>query len=64
MDRVVCLLTLLTIQLLSLTPRAALTTAEYLAYELDYNVLVVLTDMTAYCEALRIFFFDERNSWS
>ncbi len=36
-----------------LTPRAALTAAEYLAYELDYHVLVVMTDMTAYAEALR-----------
>lgn len=38
-----------------LTPRAALTTAEYLAFELDYHVLVILTDMTSYCEALREF---------
>jgi V/A-type H+-transporting ATPase subunit B len=36
-----------------LTPRAALTAAEYLAFELDYHVLVVMTDMTAYAEALR-----------
>ena len=36
-----------------LTPRMALTAAEYLAYELDYHVLVILTDMTNYCEALR-----------
>ncbi|MHB8604606.1 MAG: V-type ATP synthase subunit B [Thermoplasmatota archaeon] len=35
------------------TPRLALTTAEYLAYEHDYHVLVILTDMTNYCEALR-----------
>ena len=35
------------------TPRLALTTAEYLAFELDYHVLVILTDMTNYCEALR-----------
>lgn len=34
-------------------PRMALTCAEYLAYELDYHVLVVMTDMTNYCEALR-----------
>ncbi len=34
-------------------PRVALTTAEYLAYEKDMNVLVILTDMTNYCEALR-----------
>jgi len=36
-----------------ITPRLALTTAEYLAYEKDMHVLVVLTDMTNYCEALR-----------
>ncbi len=36
-----------------LTPRMALTTAEYLAFEHDYHVLVILTDMTNYCEALR-----------
>ncbi len=35
------------------TPRIALTTAEYLAFEKGYHVMVVLTDMTAYCEALR-----------
>ncbi|MBM3316091.1 V-type ATP synthase subunit B, partial [candidate division WOR-3 bacterium] len=34
-------------------PRAALTAAEYLAFELGMHVLVVLTDMTNYCEALR-----------
>ena len=34
-------------------PRMALTAAEYLAYELDMHVLVILTDMTNYCEALR-----------
>ncbi|MDR3178613.1 MAG: V-type ATP synthase subunit B [Oscillospiraceae bacterium] len=36
-----------------LTPRCALTTAEYLAFELNKHVLVVLTDMTSYAEALR-----------
>lgn len=36
-----------------LTPRCALTVAEYLAFELNYHVLVILTDMTSYCEALR-----------
>jgi V/A-type H+-transporting ATPase subunit B len=36
-----------------LTPRVALTMAEYLAFEQQRHVLVVLTDMTAYCEALR-----------
>ncbi|MFC6905635.1 ATP synthase subunit B [Halalkalicoccus tibetensis] len=35
------------------TPRLALTTAEYLAFEKGYHVLVILTDMTNYCEALR-----------
>lgn len=35
------------------TPRLALTTAEYLAYEKGYHVTVILTDMTNYCEALR-----------
>jgi len=36
-----------------LTPRAALTAAEYLAWEEDRHVLVILTDITNYCEALR-----------
>ena len=36
-----------------MTPRLALTLAEYLAYEQDLHVLVILTDMTNYCEALR-----------
>lgn len=36
-----------------LTPRMALTAAEYLAFEHDYHVLVILTDLTNYCEALR-----------
>ncbi|MEP7136318.1 MAG: V-type ATP synthase subunit B [Chloroflexota bacterium] len=36
-----------------ITPRAALTLAEYLAYEKGMHVLVVLTDMTNYGEALR-----------
>ncbi|MBP8784953.1 MAG: V-type ATP synthase subunit B [Synergistaceae bacterium] len=35
------------------TPRMALTAAEYLAYELGMHVLVIITDMTNYCEALR-----------
>ena len=35
------------------TPRLALTAAEYLAYENDMHVLVILTDMTNYCESLR-----------
>ena len=36
-----------------LTPRAALTVAEYFAFVKGYNVLVVMTDMLAYCDALR-----------
>ncbi len=35
------------------TPRMALTAAEYLAFECDMHVLVIYTDMTYYCEALR-----------
>lgn len=35
------------------TPRMALTTAEYLAYERGMHVLVIITDITNYCEALR-----------
>jgi V/A-type H+-transporting ATPase subunit B len=35
------------------TPRLGLTTAEYMAFELDMQVLVILTDLTNYCEALR-----------
>ncbi len=36
-----------------LTPRCALTTAEYLAFEKDMHILVILTDMTSYAEAIR-----------
>ncbi|MEE9323727.1 MAG: V-type ATP synthase subunit B [Candidatus Aenigmarchaeota archaeon] len=36
-----------------ITPRIALTTAEFLAFEHGMHVLVILTDMTNYCEALR-----------
>lgn len=36
-----------------ITPRAALTAAEYLAYEKEMDILVILTDMTSYAEALR-----------
>ncbi len=36
-----------------LTPRMALTTAEYLAFDKDYHVLVILSDITNYCQALR-----------
>lgn len=38
-----------------LTPRCALTAAEYLAFTHGYHVLVVMTDMTSYCEAVREF---------
>lgn len=37
----------------TLTPRCALTAAEYLAFECNMHVLVILTDITSYCEALR-----------
>jgi len=37
----------------TITPRLALTTAEYLAFDRGYHVLVILTDVTNYCEALR-----------
>ena len=36
-----------------ITPRSALTLAEYLAYDCNMHVLVIITDMTNYCEALR-----------
>ena len=39
----------------TLTPRCALTIAEYLAFELDMHILVIMTDMTSYAEALREF---------
>jgi V/A-type H+-transporting ATPase subunit B len=35
------------------TPRVALTAAEFLAFKMDMHVLVILTDMTNYCESLR-----------
>ena len=38
-----------------LTPHCALTASEYLAFQHGYHVLVILTDMTSYCEALREF---------
>lgn len=57
MDRVVMLLNLAGDPIVEriITPRAALTVAEYLAFDLGKNVLVILTDMTSYCEALREF---------
>ncbi len=36
-----------------ITPRVALTAAEYLAFECNMHILVILTDMTSFCEALR-----------
>ena len=36
-----------------ITPRLALTTAEYYAHQLEKHVLVILTDLSAYCDALR-----------
>ncbi len=39
----------------TITPRCALTAAEYLAFTLEKHVLVILTDMTSYCEAVREF---------
>jgi V/A-type H+-transporting ATPase subunit B len=38
-----------------LTPRCALTAAEYLAFELGMHILVIMTDMTSYAEACREF---------
>ena len=38
-----------------ITPRCALTAAEYLAFEHNMNILVILTDMTSYAEAVREF---------
>jgi len=38
-----------------ITPRCALTVAEYLAFDLGMNILVIMTDMTSYAEALREF---------
>ncbi len=38
-----------------LTPRCALTAAEYLAFELNMHILVIMTDMTSYAEACREF---------
>ena len=57
MDRVVMLLNLSNDPIIerTLTPRCALTVAEYLAFELDMHILVIMTDMTSYAEALREF---------
>ena len=57
MDRVVMFLNLSNDPIIEriMTPRCALTAAEYLAFDLGMNILVILTDMTAYAEALREF---------
>ena len=57
MERVVMFLNLSNDPIIEriLTPRCALTVAEYLAFEHGMHVLVVMTDVTAYCEALREF---------
>ena len=55
MDRVVMFLNLSNDPIIEriLTPRCALTAAEYLAFDLGMHILVILTDMTSYAEALR-----------
>lgn len=55
MDHVVMFLNLANDPIIEriLTPRFALTAAEYLAFEKNMNILVIMTDMTSYCEALR-----------
>lgn len=57
MERVVMFLNLSNDPIIEriLAPRCALTVAEYLAFEHDMHVLVIMTDITAYCEALREF---------
>ena len=57
MNKVVMLLNLANDPIIEriLTPKCALTIAEYLAFELDMHVLVIMTDMTSYAEALREF---------
>ncbi len=57
LDRVVMFLNLSNDPIIEriMTPRCALTAAEYLAYDLGKHILVILTDMTSYAEALREF---------
>lgn len=57
MSRVVMMLNLSNDPIIErmLTPKCALTVAEYLAFELDMHILVIMTDMTSYAEALREF---------
>lgn len=55
MDRVVMFINLADDPVVEriITPRCALTAAEYLAFDCNMHVLVIMTDMTSYCEALR-----------
>jgi len=55
MDKVVMFLNLADDPVMEriITPRCALTVAEYLAFKCDMHVLVIITDITSYCEALR-----------
>ncbi len=57
MDRVTMFLNLSNDPIIErlVTPKCALTAAEYLAFDCGMNILVILTDMTSYCEALREF---------
>lgn len=57
MDKVVMFLNLANDPIIEriITPRCALTAAEYLAFEKSMHILVILTDMTSYAEALREF---------
>ncbi|HBZ88137.1 MAG TPA: V-type ATP synthase subunit B [Erysipelotrichaceae bacterium] len=57
MDHVVMFLNLANDPIIEriLTPRCALTAAEYLAFEKNYHVFVIYTDVTSYCEAIREF---------
>ncbi|WP_249028945.1 V-type ATP synthase subunit B [Tannockella kyphosi] len=57
MDRVVMFVNLANDPIIEriLTPRCALTAAEYLAYEENMHVLVIYSDVTSYCEAVREF---------
>ncbi len=57
MDRVTMFLNLSNDPIIEriITPRCALTAAEYLAFKLNKHILVILTDMTSYAEALREF---------
>jgi len=57
LDRVVMFLNLSNDPIIEriLTPRCALTAAEYLAFEKDMHILVIMTDLTSYAEALREF---------